>query len=373
MAEQDGLKSAETCTHGGKIRAKLQLELHLNYFNTLLNGMPHPFKTLQTNRLMVLYFCVNALDVLNGLHKISEKRKQEIIDFIYSNQVTKRTKTDDGEVVEYSGFIGGGFTGPAELETKYHEGHITMTYSALLTLAILGDDFSRVNKGGIIANLGRLQNDDGSFQAVGFGSETDARFLFCAVAISFMLQDWSGINVDSSLQFALAVQSHDGGIGLLPGQESHGGPSYCICATLALLGRLEDYPGRNYLERFLVSRQIGGFNGRINKKPDTCYTFWVGGALQILGMEDYIDSDTTREFVLSCQSNKLGGFSKVPGVYPDPLHSHFSVCGLSLIREPGLLPIESSIGMTVKSFQSSPFAKGKCANGAPFVPRTCPL
>lgn len=40
--------------------------------------------------------------------------------------------------------------------------------------------------------------------------------------------------------------------------------------------------------RWLVNRQIGiddndygGFNGRVNKLADTCYSFWVGGALDV--------------------------------------------------------------------------------------------
>jgi prenyltransferase beta subunit len=27
--------------------------------------------------------------------------------------------------------------------------------------------------------------------------------------------------------------------------------------------------------------QKGGFNGRVNKPTDTCYSFWVGGALDV--------------------------------------------------------------------------------------------
>jgi len=41
--------------------------------------------------------------------------------------------------------------------------------------------------------------------------------------------------------------------------------------------------------RFLVFRQInsedesenGGFNGRVNKDADTCYSFWAKGALDV--------------------------------------------------------------------------------------------
>ena len=44
---------------------------------------------------------------------------------------------------------------------KYDHGHIAMTYSALCTLATLGDDLSRVNRPAIIKALGGLQLEDG--------------------------------------------------------------------------------------------------------------------------------------------------------------------------------------------------------------------
>jgi geranylgeranyl transferase type-1 subunit beta len=27
--------------------------------------------------------------------------------------------------------------------------------------------------------------------------------------------------------------------------------------------------------------EMGGFNGRVNKPADTCYSFWVGGVLDV--------------------------------------------------------------------------------------------
>lgn len=106
---------------------------------------------------------------------------------------------------------------------SYREGHITMTYTALATLAILGDDFSRVDRAKTMCWLKGLQMEDGSFEAVAAGSETDVRFVFSAAATCFMLQDYSGMDIPKTLKFLLSVQSHDGGIGMLPGQESHGG------------------------------------------------------------------------------------------------------------------------------------------------------
>lgn len=36
--------------------------------------------------------------------------------------------------------------------------------------------------------------------------EKDARFLFCACAVSYMLNDWSGLDLDLSLQYAKRLQ-----------------------------------------------------------------------------------------------------------------------------------------------------------------------
>ncbi|KAI3516520.1 hypothetical protein L1887_15438 [Cichorium endivia] len=47
---------------------------------------------------------------------------------------------------------------------------------------------------------------------------------------------------------------------------------------------------------------------RPKKDSDTCYAFWVGGVLRILGANKFIDESTLREFLLTCQS-KYGGFS----------------------------------------------------------------
>jgi geranylgeranyl transferase type-1 subunit beta len=65
------------------------------------------------------------------------------------------------------------------------------------------------------------------------------------------------------------------------------GSTYCCLAALSMLGAL-DAENRDDTIHWLVSRQInspdpghGGFNGRVNKPDDTCYSFWVGGALDV--------------------------------------------------------------------------------------------
>ena len=53
------------------------------------------------------------------------------------------------------------FSKRTENQSVYDSSHITMTYTALLSLLILGDDLSRVNKRGVIVALQHLQLDDG--------------------------------------------------------------------------------------------------------------------------------------------------------------------------------------------------------------------
>lgn len=69
-----------------------------------------------------------------------------------------------------------------------------------------GDDFSKVNKRGILRATKSLQREDGSFAPVAGGSENDMRFVYCAASICTMLGDWSGMNVDKATEYILSSQ-----------------------------------------------------------------------------------------------------------------------------------------------------------------------
>lgn len=97
---------------------------------------------------------------------------------------------------------------------------------------------------------------------------------------------------------------------------------------------------RAQLLRWLINRQQTGFNGRPNKDTDTCYSFWVGGTLALLGAEHVIDRRALRGFLLSNEDLLTGGFRKSQGAHPDPLHTYMSLAGLSLQREPGLAELD---------------------------------
>jgi len=153
------------------------------------------------------------------------------------------------------------------------------------------------------------------------------------------------------VKYILSCQSFDYALSQGPGQESHGGPTYCGIAALVLANKLQDLSHKDALVKWCIERQLVGFQGRINKKDDTCYSFWIGGSLQLLNSYQFVNAKMVRSFSISCQ-NQIGGFSKWPDIFPDVLHTYFGLCGLSLIGEPGLLPIDCSLGITKRALSS---------------------
>jgi prenyltransferase beta subunit len=84
--------------------------------------------------------------------------------------------------------------------------------------------------------------------------------------------------------FFLQAQTYEGGLGGEPGNEAHGGYTFCGLAALIVAG----CPHALDLQQLLhwaVQRQgwsEGGFNGRTNKLVDGCYSFWQGGVFPLL-------------------------------------------------------------------------------------------
>ena len=324
---------------------------HIAYFARCLEGLSHHYESLDFSRMTLIYFCVVALDLLGGLESVVDDGspnggwRARIVDWIYNCQVTPskgayswrhcgfRGGPYFGQPFESAdrpsgdgggGGGGGGGDGSAPRRThEYDHGHIAMTYSALAALLTLGDDLSRVDRAAVVRAMGALQRPDGCFTATSNGSECDMRFLYCACAISTILDDWSGIDCDRAVQYVRRCMSYDGGIGLVPGQESHGGSTFTATAALKLMGRVDEleYQGVQDLEQWCLRRQLvpdsgtsadadasllrpgaGGFQGRCNKDADTCYSFWIGGTLAVLGAFDLVD---TRRLVVQSRDRPL--------------------------------------------------------------------
>ncbi|XP_033121353.1 geranylgeranyl transferase type-1 subunit beta-like, partial [Anneissia japonica] len=83
----------------------------------------------------------------------------------------------------------------------YDFSHIAMTYTALSSLLVLGDDLSRVNKNAIITGLQALQKSNGCYTATLKGSESDMRFIYCASCICYILNDWRGMDQNTATEY----------------------------------------------------------------------------------------------------------------------------------------------------------------------------
>jgi len=327
-------------------------EKHIKFLRRCLQVLPAPYASQEHNRVTLLYFVVSSLDVLGAVDVVDA---EEAISWIYSLQVLP----DENGCTDRCGFRGSPCLGNAynptckpQARINYDQAHIAMTYTALATLRILGDDYSRVNKQAIISALGKLQREDGSFSATLEDGEYDMRFVYCAGAISEFLNDWSGFDVDKAVQFVVGSQGFDTALPSLPDLEPHGGTTYCGLAFLSLAGKLGCLPHQEELVQWLVDRQLSGFQGRPNKRVDTCYSFWVGASLKLLGHEDLIQQSFCSEYTLSCQAD-IGGFSKWPDTFPDVLHTYYSLAGLSLLGLYDLNSLHFGLSITTRAFVSA--------------------
>lgn len=304
---------------------------HVAYFRRcVLQPLPTQYTSLDTNQPTLTFFALSALDLLQ-----TDIDDQELalntITWLYSLQVDE------------------GFRGALFYENDDQSPpNLAMTYTSLLSLVILGDDLSRVNRTSIVAGLRQLQQPGGCFVPFPGSIEADMRFLYCACAVSYILNDWSGVDKDRAVQYITESTSHDFGFGQGPGQESHGGSTYCAVASLALMGRLNDLKSRDGTIRWCLMRQTSGFQGRVNKPVDTCYAFWIGATLNILESLHLVDKEALMGFLESTQS-KYGGFGKEQDDPPDILHSYMGLAGLALLELiPELSPINAALNLSSK-------------------------
>ncbi|XP_036842656.1 geranylgeranyl transferase type-2 subunit beta isoform X4 [Oncorhynchus mykiss] len=221
-------------------------------------------------RMSGIYWGLTVMDLMGQLTRMNQ---QEISDFIKSCQ------HDCGGV---SASIG-------------HDPHVLYTLSAVQILSLY-DNVNVLDVDKVVEYVRGLQQEDGSFAGDKWG-EIDTRFSFCAVAT-----------------LALLI--------------------YCCTGFLSIAGQLHQV-NADLLGWWLCERQLpsGGLNGRPEKLPDVCYSWWVLASLKIIGRIHWIDKSKLRSFILACQDEETGGFADRPGDMVDPFHTLFGVAGLSLLGE----------------------------------------
>lgn len=274
-----------------------------------------------------------------------------------------RTPRDGANVT-----AGGGFRGSTG-DPAGTPGNLPSTYTALASLALLRAPLDRLDRPALHAFLASCQAPDGSFSptpdTLGL-FQNDVRMAYTASLAAKVAGGKPLFDVPAAVEFVRRCETWEGGYAGRPGIESHGrfavlswanppgGTNYCALAALSLLGALDkaDVAGSS---RWLLQRQIGGFQGRPGKLEDVCYSFWCGGALavsagcsrvqavltthQTLGLASLVNEEPNAQFLLDSQS-PIGGFGKEPDVHPDPFHSYLAIAALSLTSAREKLELE---------------------------------
>ncbi|XP_047334490.1 geranylgeranyl transferase type-1 subunit beta-like [Impatiens glandulifera] len=330
-------------------------DLHIEFLQMMYNILPPPYENQEINRLTLAYFTISGLSLLGSLNRVD---KECVASWVLSFQNHPRNEAEltNGQFYGFSGSRSSQFQSAENSVESLNCSHLASTYCAIAILKIIDYDLSSIDCQSIIRSMKNLQQPDGCFMPIHTGAEKDLRFVYCAASICSMLEDWSGMDIEKAKNYIVDCQSYDGGFGLIPGLESHGGATYCAVASLHLMGFIKEdillkdpsscVINVQLLLDWSLQRQAndGGFQGRLNKPSDTCYAFWIGGVLRMLGSHRFINEKALQQFLLTCQS-KYGGFSKFPRNFPDLYHSYYGFCSISMLEEADTNPINVELGI----------------------------
>ncbi|XP_054271296.1 geranylgeranyl transferase type-2 subunit beta-like [Macrosteles quadrilineatus] len=298
----------------------LLLKKHIEYIAAYgTNKDEYEYCMTEYLRMSGMYWGLTAMSLMNSLAQMD---RQQVVSFL------KQCVDESGGI---SASVG-------------HDPHLLYTLSAVQIACLLDCvDVLPVDK--LVSYVVSLQQPDGSFVGDKWG-EVDSRFSFCAVNCLSLLGRLDAIDVEKAVEFVLSCRNFDGGFGSRPGSESHAGLIYCSVGFLSITGKLESIDG-DLLGWWLSERQLpsGGLNGRPEKLPDVCYSWWVLASLTMLGRLHWVHKQSLQQFILACQDAETGGFSDRPGDMPDPFHTLFGVAALSLLGNTELAQVNPTYCM----------------------------
>ncbi|KAH0586010.1 hypothetical protein H2248_007287 [Termitomyces sp. 'cryptogamus'] len=131
---------------------------HVAHLQRCLNGLPHSQTEVDASKMALAFYCIGSLDLLGLFHeKTKEHDRASWREWIWQQQTHGRY----GSGFRPSPFMTATLNTPDETYTDYDTPHLIMTYTALLSLAIFRDDFSRLDRKGLLAFIRTCQRDDG--------------------------------------------------------------------------------------------------------------------------------------------------------------------------------------------------------------------
>lgn len=261
---------------------------HLSWLFSALRSLPSSYCALDASRPWICYWIYHSLELLGNSHSSERNTPEEPsprshfpdYDTSYFYQTDSTLDQDTIDFLSRCQSPTGGFGGgPGQLP------HLAPSYASINCLASIGSQsaFDSIKRKEMYQWMLKLKQPDGSFSMHEDG-ESDVRATYCALSIAKMLNLLTEDLVKGTSDFILSCQSFEGGIAQNPGTEAHGGFTFCGVAAMEILGDVERF-NINTLINWLVEKQLsveGGFNGRVNKLVDSCYSFWQGAVFPIL-------------------------------------------------------------------------------------------
>ena len=237
---------------------------HVKYYKVCLNTLPEDYIELDTQRIVLLYFCVLGLDILDALDNLSTEEKDRILLFVNNCHLKKRM----GDV-NIQGYRGSTFCGKSIVcnntdpsVDSYWSCNLAMTYSGLAIKIALKDPISKQMKEDIIQLVQLCVQEDGSVASMipdhtyATQTEADIRFVYCAFVILYLLHSnsntntadttntsseysWNNLlNLPLICSYIKSCFTYEGGFSLIPGAEAQGGATYCAVASLVICNQL---------------------------------------------------------------------------------------------------------------------------------------
>jgi protein farnesyltransferase subunit beta len=304
----------------------LRSSAHLAYLHAGLGNLGEGYASLDASRPWLCYWIVHSLAILSP-EPLPPSLADGVVGFI-------------GRCIDPvgGGFCGGPYPGQSA--------HLAPTYAAVNTLVTIGtaEAYAVIARAQLGPFLSRMKQEDGAFSMHDDG-EADVRGAYCAMAVAALTGLLGAQLARGTADWLLRCQTYEGGIGATPGEEAHGGYTFCgaaraprgnappkppLRAPPPRLFPLEPARGRSRhailhsmpacthsgrfaashlapasfsglaalvllsqahrlrlpaLVAWLCQRQMahsGGFQGRTNKLVDACYSFWQGGAFPLV-------------------------------------------------------------------------------------------
>lgn len=168
-----------------------------------------------------------------------------------------------------------------------------------------------------------IKQKDGSF-AMHRDGEPDVRATYCGLVVAKLLDILDEKLKENCADYIAKCQTYEGGFGGSPGNEAHGGYTFCGAAASWIVGCL-DQINVDLLLEWVAKKQMnleGGFCGRTNKLVDSCYSFWQGSVPVIVyNWREQKNEDSTKKaskmnVIIDEKSRVEIIEDEVPGVFP---------------------------------------------------------